>query len=87
MNFKFNSFILYTEYGQIPSLMSIFTINLVRVKIKFEIIFKSVPADRRRAEILQHLREQLEKNKILYSKDQIELSTTVGHGRNQLMSY
>ena len=34
------------------------------------------------AKIMQHLREQLERKKLLYSEDQIELSTTIGHGNN-----
>ena len=34
------------------------------------------------AKIMQHLREQLERKKLLYSEDQIELSTTIGHGSN-----
>ncbi|CAI7997308.1 Putative molluscan insulin-related peptide(s) receptor [Geodia barretti] len=39
----------------------------------------------RRADFLQHLREQLENKKMIYSKDQIQLSTTVGQGESGLV--
>ena len=35
----------------------------------------------RRAVLLKHLREQLENKRMIYSKDQIQLSTTVGQGK------
>ena len=51
---------------------------------KFNIIVRwnnnNFVGDGRRATLLQHLRQQLETKNMIYSKDQIQLSTTVGQG-------
>ena len=41
----------------------------------------------RQTNILKHLREQLENKRMIYSKDQIELTTTVGQGTVALANY
>ncbi|CAI8029843.1 Tyrosine-protein kinase transforming protein RYK, partial [Geodia barretti] len=43
-------------------------------------IHDSLPSKDRQTDILHHLREQLENKKMIYSKDQIQLSTTIGQG-------
>ena len=36
--------------------------------------------ERRRSELLLHLQEQLESKKMIYSKNQLQLSSTIGQG-------
>ena len=40
----------------------------------------NIVGEGRRTSLLQHLRQQLETKNMIYSKDQIQLSTTVGQG-------
>ena len=51
---------------------------------KFNIIVRwnnnNVVGKGRRATLLQHLQQQLETKNTIYSKDQIQLSTTIGQG-------
>ena len=41
-----------------------------------------LPGDDRRADILQQIQGKLERKKMIYSKDRIELTATIGQGSN-----